>query len=446
MDFNKIKEFKMSKVAAIVLAGAVTFCGIGVMVLTNQTKAEEPAKTVLTEQKDTLSVPGAGMGDVLEDYVGATSGSSVELLSTTALAASMEDTYNEYYDENGNTIGKLIVYNGESAADVYNKIVGNERIENGEVPAEVIGHMYKGDVATLVTIQGNWYQIISDSVNGFVRKEGFAKGVEAEKLNNSTYVNAVYVNQDNVLMYAEDYDTSTVVCVVPKGVRCTLVEAGDTLSKIYVPGVGEGWIVNTDATFQTDRRYATDISSEIFSQTAVSEGVALAAQVEEIRQDQAEAEAQAAEQLAAEQMAAAAGEGTGAAYYQPINIAPAPADTADVAALRQAVADYAQAFVGVLPYMWGNSDLSVGADCSGFTSAIYRAYGYEISRSSDAQYYDGVPVSLDDLRPGDIICYPGHVGMYVGNGTIVHESVPGTTASYADINIMPINGAVRIIN
>ena len=439
MNFEKLKDFKMSKAAAIVLAGAVTFSGLGVMALTNQVRAEETPETVQTEAAASLSVPGAGMGEVLEQYVGATSGSSVELLSTTALAASLDDTYNDFYDENGSTIGKLIIYTGESAADVYDKIVGNERIENGEIPASVIGHMYAGDVATLVRIQGDWYQIISDSVNGFVRAEGFVRGVEAEKLSDATYINCAYVNAADVLLFQEDYEESTVLCVLPEGVRYSLLEVGDTLSRISVPGVGEGWILNSCATFQTDRRYATDISSEINTMNMICEGVALASQIEELRTAEAE---QIQEQLAQQEAASAAV----AAYYQTVSIAPAQADTEDVAALRQAVADYAQQFVGVLPYVSASSDLSYGADCSGFTSAIYREFGYEISRSSDAQYYDGVPVSLDDLRPGDIICYTGHVALYVGNGTIVHESVPGTTASYADLYMMPVNGAVRIIN
>jgi len=117
-----------------------------------------------------------------------------------------------------------------------------------------------------------------------------------------------------------------------------------------------------------------------------------------------------------------------------------------VAALRQAIANYAQQFVGILPYVWGESDLTYGVDCSGFTSAIYREYGYSIPRSSDAQAYGGMSVSLDDLRPGDIIAYPGHVAMYISGTTVVHAAGNGTMVDYGDLYMMPIINAVRYIN
>lgn len=430
MVLDKLKSFKLTKTSAAVLAGIIAAAGIGVMALANA-PAAAMANAGSAQPENDLSLPGAGMGDILEKYVGATSGSSIEFLSTTAVASSLEGSYNEYYDENGSTLGKLIVYNGESAADVYDKIVGNERIERGEVPAQVIGHMYAGDVATLVREQGDWFQIISDSVNGYVRREGFARGVEAEKLAGATYVNAVYTNTENVFLY-EDFNTdSRALCVLPMGVRYTLMDTGEEMSRIYVPGIGEGWVLNEEIAVQNERRYAADITNELTAQNAVAEGAALASEIEEVR----------------EMSAAANSSAPGAAsILQSINIAPTAPDSADVASLRQAVADYAQQFVGILPYVWGSSDLTYGADCSGFTSAIYRAYGYDIARTTDGQFYGGQQVSLDDLRPGDIICYSGHVALYVGNGTIVHESVPGTTVSYADMWMMPVIGAVRYIN
>lgn len=429
MNFDKVKNFKLSRTAAVILAGAVAFAGLGVMVVANPTKAE--VKTASTET--TLNVPGAGMGGVLGKYVGATSGSSIELLSTTAVASVLDTSYNEFYDENGETIGKLIVYYSEAPADVYDKIVGNERIERGEVPAAVIGHMYSGDVATLVRVQGDWYQIISDKVNGYVNKEGFARGLEAEKLNDSTYIHTFYANNDEVLMYADADENSTVMCVLPSGVRYQLLEEGEVFDRIYVSEVGEGWVMNTDGQTYTERRYASDVADEINTSSWIADGVALAADLEAVRANVLQASAM--EELPAQQVLQSIG-----------YIAPAAADTEDVAALRQAIADYAQQFVGILPYISASSDLTYGADCSGFTSAIYRAYGYDISRTPEGQFYGGQQVSLDDIRVGDIVYYSGHVALYVGNGMVVHESVPGTNASYADMYMMPVYGVVRYIN
>ncbi len=424
MTLEKMKQFKFNKAAAIILAAAVAFTGIGVMALTNQTVS---GKTMKATEENTLLVPGAGMGGVLDGYVDATSGSSIELLSTTALGASLEGDFNEYYDANGSTIGKLIIYNGEGTADVYDKIKGNERIEKGAQAAKVVGHMYTGDVATLVKEQGNWYQIISDSVNGYVLKDGFVRGMEAEGLDGSTYISAAFANSDDVYLYEEDWDGSKVLCVLPSGVRYTLVEEGDELSKISVPGVGEGWVLNSDMTFAVVRKYAALVSAEIDNTNRINDGVAAAEEVE----------------IAKEQQQAL---DTAVAAQRTINIAPGAPDSADTAALRQAIADYAQQFVGVLPYIWGSSDLSYGADCSGFTSAIYRAYGIEISRSAGDQAWGGTSVPIEDIRPGDIVAYSGHVALYIGDGTVVHESVPGTTASYASMYMMPIINVVRYIN
>lgn len=90
-------------------------------------------------------------------------------------------------------------------------------------------------------------------------------------------------------------------------------------------------------------------------------------------------------------------------------------------ATGQDIVNYALQFVGN-KYVYGGTSLTNGIDCSGFTQAIYRAFGYSISRTSSSQRSDGVGVSYSSAQPGDIICYSGHVGIYMGNGMIVHAS------------------------
>ncbi len=83
------------------------------------------------------------------------------------------------------------------------------------------------------------------------------------------------------------------------------------------------------------------------------------------------------------------------------------------------IAQYALQFVGN-PYVWGGVSLTNGADCSGFIMSVYAQYGYALPHSSYSMRSIGTGVELSEAQAGDIICYSGHVGLYIGNGQIVH--------------------------
>lgn len=93
------------------------------------------------------------------------------------------------------------------------------------------------------------------------------------------------------------------------------------------------------------------------------------------------------------------------------------------ASTSSGVVGYAQAFHGV-PYVYGGSSPS-GFDCSGFTAYVYRAFGVYLPHSSGAQAGYGTPVSASQAKAGDLVVMPGHVGIYAGNGYIVHAPAPG---------------------
>lgn len=85
------------------------------------------------------------------------------------------------------------------------------------------------------------------------------------------------------------------------------------------------------------------------------------------------------------------------------------------------VVDYAKQFVGN-PYVWGGTSLTSGADCSGFVQSVYNNFGVSLPRTSYEQQNAGREVSYSEAQPGDLICYGGHVAIYMGNGKIVHAS------------------------
>ncbi|WP_459545245.1 C40 family peptidase [Nocardia sp. X0981] len=96
------------------------------------------------------------------------------------------------------------------------------------------------------------------------------------------------------------------------------------------------------------------------------------------------------------------------------------------------------------PYVYGAAGPDA-FDCSGLVQWSYRQAGLELPRTSDAQLASGAPVSMSDLRPGDVVSFygGGHSGLYAGDGNVVHASTAGTPVRVAPISSMPFTGARR---
>ena len=137
--------------------------------------------------------------------------------------------------------------------------------------------------------------------------------------------------------------------------------------------------------------------------------------------------------------------------------APAPAaeTKADVgAAVGEQLVETAKQYLGYR-YVWGGMSPSTGFDCSGFANYIYSLYGYSMSRVAQYIYYnDGVSVSVEELRPGDLLFFGdgpssvGHVGIYAGNDQMIHASSYDTGVIISDLQGHYYNdmvGAKRLI-
>jgi len=168
--------------------------------------------------------------------------------------------------------------------------------------------------------------------------------------------------------------------------------------------------VSLDGMLAEKKRESANYDAEIAKAQADAKKAKELIQKEEKQLKQLEA------QLAAQAAAQAAANATYATTSYSAVI-----DGADGSELGKQMARFGCQYIGN-KYVYGGTSLTNGIDCSGFTYKIYAQFGYKIPRTSALQRSAGYGVNYEDAQPGDLICYDGHVGLYIGGGLIVHAS------------------------
>ncbi|MGN0484462.1 MAG: NlpC/P60 family protein [Lachnospiraceae bacterium] len=188
----------------------------------------------------------------------------------------------------------------------------------------------------------------------------------------------------------------------------------------------QGQMNDFDETLQQAQALASEYKQTIEEQNGViKQEEERIAREEEARRAAAEAAARQAAEAAARQAAeaqraaAAAAAATTGGGTSNVSISSNANPSYTTGVSGQDVVNYACQFIGN-PYVWGGTSLTNGADCSGFVMSVYANFGIGLPHSSAALRSCGQEVGYANAQPGDLICYSGHVAIYMGNGQIVH--------------------------
>ena len=298
--------------------------------------------------------------------------------------------------------------------------------------SEIVGKLYNNSVGELIRREGDWYYIASGTVTGYVSADYCVSGEEAEALIDEVSIQIATVNTQTLKLRAEGSTEARVLQLLPYGDKLDVLESDH----------GDGWIkVNVnDTQGYVSADYVTVAISFVSAESKEEEEARLA----EERAARAEAERRAAELAAQEAALAQAQQPPVSSEVVGTEQAPAPVSTGS--GLGAEIANYALQFVGN-PYVYGGTSLTNGADCSGFVLAVYAQYGVSLPHSATADRSMGTAVgSLAEAQPGDLVCYSGHVGIYIGNGQIVHASTPRTGIKISSATYKPIACIRRIFN
>lgn len=252
---------------------------------------------------------------------------------------------------------------------------------------ELVGKMPKYAGCDVLEVEGDWVKIKSGKVTGYVKGEFLLQGSHARALADEKAADMAVCNSGGLRVREEPNTDSAIITLVAEGEELEVVEVLD------------GWV---KIMLDNEEAYVSAVYVDIAKKLDKAVGM------------------------------------TELKYGQ------------GVSDVRVDLVNYAKQFLGN-PYVWGGTSLTKGVDCSGYTMQIYKKYGISLPHYSVSQSRMGKSVKLSEAKPGDLVFYAkngtvNHVGIYIGNGQVIHASSPRTGIKISNVNYRSLHSVRRFID